>query len=181
MEVGGFYADLASMERTMVFSVVEALAMEVLLAAQRCCFAYLLVQKKTGSLTSLNDESPRFTGIDKRFPLDQLKRKEQPELENKDASDSENDDGEDDDDEQDAAADDDDEDEDFSGGEEDDDDDEEGNPEEDAKANGKGGSDDDEDEDDDEGDEDDEGDDDDEEEDEDEEDEEDQPAAKKRK
>lgn len=180
MEVLSPCADVSGSKRSMAFAVMEAVVVDTALVVGS---TVLCIFMATGVLLNHSNISPVFTGTDERFPIGDLHRKEQPGLENKDASDTDNDDEGDDDDDADEQEDDDGGDEDFSGEEGEDDD--VGDPEDDPEANGEGGSDDEEG-DDDEGDDDDDGDDDengeDEEEEEEEEEEEDvQPPAKKRK
>ncbi|KAJ0091052.1 hypothetical protein Patl1_13942 [Pistacia atlantica] len=170
MEVGS----CSSLEKSMwVPSVMEAFVVEALVAASESLTCLVLL---TGSLLNEIDGLPKLNLIDESFSLDELHKREHPDPDVKDTSETEDDDDEDEDnaDEQD----DDKNDEDFSGEEEGE---EEGDPEDDPEANGDGGS-----EDDDEDDDDDDGDDDDGDEDEDEEDEEEeedvpQPPTKKRK
>ncbi|CAI9758919.1 unnamed protein product [Fraxinus pennsylvanica] len=156
-------------EELMAFSFVEAVAVQTLLAAQKS-LACLLIE----SLLNNVDGVPNL--IEKRFPLNDLRRMEKPGPENKDGSDTEDDDEEDDGEDADEQVDDDDGDEDFSGGEEGGDDEEEGDPEGNPEANGNDGSDNEDDDGDEDEDEDEDG-----EDEEEEEEEEDQPPAKKKK
>ncbi|XP_044471065.1 glutamic acid-rich protein-like [Mangifera indica] len=160
-----------SEKRLWALSVMEAFMIEAVVHVYESLTCLVLL---TGQLLNDIDGLPKLKLIDESFSLDELHKRECPESDIKDASETEEDDDEDEDnaDEQD----DDEDDEDFSGEEEG----EEGDPEDDPEANGDGGSEDDDEDDD--GDEDDADEDEDEDEEEDEEDEEDaQPPSKKRK
>ncbi|XP_028783378.1 glutamic acid-rich protein-like [Neltuma alba] len=168
MEVG----TLSSVDRTVpIGSLVEVLVAEAFLAAGKTLACLLIAN---GSLLIDTSKSPKLSTIDERFPLDELRRKEERCEENKDGSDTEDDDDDEDEVDQDDE-DDDGDDEDFSGEGED-----EGDPDDDPEANGEGDSDDGDD-DDDEDDEDGEEEEEEEEEDEEEEEEGAQPPSKKRK
>ncbi|XP_044463124.1 nucleolin-like [Mangifera indica] len=154
-----------------VLPVMEAFVVETLVAASESLTCFVLL---TGSLLNDNNGLRKLNLIDESFSFDELHKRNQPDPDVKDASETEEDDDEDEDNAE--EQDDDENDEDFSGEEEGE---EEGDPEDDPEANGDGESEDD-DEDDDDGDEDD-ADEDEEEEDEEEEEDVPQPPSKKRK
>ncbi|KAK7330035.1 hypothetical protein VNO77_24220 [Canavalia gladiata] len=155
-------------------SLLQAVAADTLLAAAQsiALIGYLLTNVTSSVL-------PNLTSMDGRFPFEELFGRKHAYLENKNASETEDDEDGDDDDEDGHDEDDDGEDEEYSG----DEGDEEGDPDDDPEANGAGGSDDGDEDDDDDGDDedDDDGEDDDDEEEEDEEEETPQPPSKKRK
>nr|GMC58585.1 prostatic spermine-binding protein-like [Ipomoea batatas] len=77
MEVGGLSSEVAALTETVVMSVLEAVVAETLLVAQRSAACLFIV---TGCLLRNNGALPDLSGVEQRFPFEELHKKNEAEF-----------------------------------------------------------------------------------------------------